>query len=165
MRSMLMMLVVVLLVGLVACSEEDHEAAYQKGDAAYEAGDYAMALELWAPAAEAGHTEAQVGVGFLYDAGSGVEQDKDTAEYWFRRAVVKKSAQAAFNLGHLLIESSIKPNPFNEGRAAEGVMYMYLAKQRGSKQAVVFFESIEGIPRKILDVALEAATEHYPDEF
>jgi len=44
---------------------------YQAGAAAYDAGDYAKALSIWQPLAEKGDTQAQRGMGKLYEKGQG----------------------------------------------------------------------------------------------
>ncbi len=54
--------------------------------AAYQRGDYATALREWRPLAEQGNTEAQYGLGVMYDKGRGVPRDHAEALQWYRKA-------------------------------------------------------------------------------
>lgn len=73
---------------------------YSTGLRALEAGDAARTLALWRPLAEAGHIEAQFGLGVMYNDGLGVEQDYTEANYWFLRAAERGHAPSQFNLGN-----------------------------------------------------------------
>ena len=53
---------------------------------AWNAGDYGVALDLWAPMAQAGVARAQSNMGAAFLAGHGVERDPDKAVEWLRRA-------------------------------------------------------------------------------
>jgi TPR repeat protein len=70
-------------------SIEEHEKAYgalvNQGLAAYNAKDYAKAFELWKKAADAGNADAMNNVGFCYENGQGVPQDKAKALEWYKR--------------------------------------------------------------------------------
>jgi TPR repeat protein len=52
------------------------------GRRAYDAGDYQTAFKTWSPLANQGDIGAQFWVGFLYEAGLGVRQDKAEAVKW-----------------------------------------------------------------------------------
>ena len=67
---------------LATCMASPAMADFKKGTAAYEAGDYATALKEWRPLAEQGNTDAQYGLGLLYDSGKGVPRDNAEAARW-----------------------------------------------------------------------------------
>ena len=71
---------------------------YQAGAAAYDAGDYAKALSIWKPLAEKGDTQAQRGMGKLYEKGRGVDRDFATAIKWYRPAAEKGDAESQYRL-------------------------------------------------------------------
>ena len=61
-------------------------ADLQKGWDAYDAGDYATALSILKPLAEAGNSDAQLTLSWMYDWGEGVAQDHAEAAKWNRLA-------------------------------------------------------------------------------
>lgn len=62
-------------------------------------GDYAAALQKLRPLAEAGHANAQYGLGHLYDGGRGVRRDYVAAVGWFRLAAAQSFAKAQTEMG------------------------------------------------------------------
>ena len=54
-------------------------ADFQKGLTAARSGDFATALREWTPVAEQGNYRAQNALGAMYDKGTGVIQDYNTA--------------------------------------------------------------------------------------
>lgn len=56
------------------------------GETAFDAKDYAEALKWYRKAAEQGHASGQFHLGYMYENGFGVRQDKDTAKYWYEKA-------------------------------------------------------------------------------
>ena len=88
-------LAVILSLAFTPLAAQDH----QKGFAAYADGDYATALQEWMPLAEAGDTEAQGWLGFMYNNGNGVLQDYAEAVKWYRLAADQGYARAQTNLG------------------------------------------------------------------
>lgn len=63
--------------------------------------DYDAGLEQLRPAADAGFAPAQLSVGFAYDTGRGVAEDKSIAASWYMRAAQQGEPRAASNLGYL----------------------------------------------------------------
>lgn len=76
-------------------------ADFATGLRAYEAGDYAIALEQWAPLANAGDADAAFGLGLIFDNGHGVSRDTEAAAVWYQRAAEAGHVGAAYNLGNL----------------------------------------------------------------
>jgi len=65
---------------------EKAEGLFKKGKDAYKREDYAEAFRCWSTAADMGHVEAQIRLGFCYQCSFGVRQDKAKAEYWYKKA-------------------------------------------------------------------------------
>jgi TPR repeat protein len=65
----------------------------------WDQGKLRSAFRLFLAAAEAGHSDAQVDLGFFYDTGLGVRANRDSAIYWYRRAYGRGSAEGAANIG------------------------------------------------------------------
>jgi tetratricopeptide (TPR) repeat protein len=65
---------------------EKAEELFRKGKDAYKREDYAEAIKCWSTAADMGHVEAQIRLGFCYECSYGVRQDKAKAEYWYKKA-------------------------------------------------------------------------------
>jgi uncharacterized protein len=61
-----------------------------------------QAASLLQPLAEAGHTDAQIDLGFLLASGQTEVRDLPAAAGWFERAASSGSAEAQFNFGLLL---------------------------------------------------------------
>ena len=75
--------------------------ANDRGDEAqraYAAGQYATARQLWAPRAEAGDVQAQLGLALMFDLGQGVPRDSATAYKWYRRAAEAGNPEGEFNV-------------------------------------------------------------------
>ncbi|MFI5000110.1 MAG: tetratricopeptide repeat protein, partial [Reyranellales bacterium] len=66
--------------------------------AAWNAGDFGVALDLWAPLAQAGHARAQSNMGAAFLEGHGVERDLDKAVGWLRRAADQGDSGGQRNL-------------------------------------------------------------------
>jgi len=62
------------------------DADYDTGKQAFLDGEYARALEILEPLAEAGHSQAQVTLGIMYDNGNGVREDPEEAFRWYMMA-------------------------------------------------------------------------------
>ncbi len=75
-----------------------HAAEADEGQRAYAAGQFETARRLWRPAAEAGDTQAQLGLATLYDLGQGGARDAASAYGWYRRAAEAGVAAAEFNV-------------------------------------------------------------------
>ncbi|MCA9839559.1 MAG: sel1 repeat family protein [Trueperaceae bacterium] len=76
-------------------------ASYEDGLNAYQAENYALALQEFLPLAVDGNAEAQLYVGYIYDAALGVEQNLEIAFQWYQKAADAGLAQAQYNLGVL----------------------------------------------------------------
>lgn len=68
---------------------------------AYDRADYRTALKVWLPQAEAGDPEAQNYVGQIYEKGLGLEEDHQSAAYWYEKSAEQGFSEAQINLGYL----------------------------------------------------------------
>ena len=75
-----------------ACTENDPEQAFRKGD-------YDRAFELWKPLAENGDLEAEYYLGIHYYLGLGVIKNHKMARQWYEKAAVKGHPSAQLSLG------------------------------------------------------------------
>ncbi|HIJ37816.1 MAG TPA: sel1 repeat family protein [Rhodospirillaceae bacterium] len=74
-------------------------AETDEGVSALQRGDYSKAMEIWAPAAEAGQAAAQYSLGYLYQFGLGVSADLGKAKEWYEKAALANNADALYALG------------------------------------------------------------------
>nr|WP_315177585.1 caspase family protein [uncultured Cardiobacterium sp.] len=79
----------------------DVKAILREAKKAYMKDDFGQARRLWQPLAEAGNSEAQIGLGRLYYIGKSVEEDNDKAREWWEKADAQGNADAPYWLGHL----------------------------------------------------------------
>lgn len=77
------------------------EASIAAAAEAVEAGDYAAALKQLYPEAMQDNPAAQTLLGDLYMQGLGVQQSRERAMLWYRRAARHDYARAQFNLGNM----------------------------------------------------------------
>ncbi len=69
------------------------------GRAAFEKGDYARAMTEWQPAADRGDSEAEFGLGQLYEFGVGdLTQNYKRADFWYRKAARHGQSEAEYRL-------------------------------------------------------------------
>ncbi len=68
---------------------------------AMQQGNYAVAFCIWQPLAQAGDSEAQFNIGWMYHNGYGLRIDDETALYWWLQAAARGSTDAHFALGDL----------------------------------------------------------------
>jgi hypothetical protein len=68
--------------------------------AAWNAGDYGVALDIWAPLAQAGHARAQSNMGAACLAGRGVERDVVEALHWLLRGEASGAGELAVGFLH-----------------------------------------------------------------
>ncbi len=88
----------------------------QRLDIAHEAfieHDYLNAHRMWEPLAYAGYAEAQYGLAYLLETGSGIPRSEQDAFEWYRLAAEQGHSQAQFNLGVFYMEGRGVMN--NEG--------------------------------------------------
>lgn len=76
-------------------------AGFDEGLAAYNKKDYLSALQEFKPLAEQGNSDAQNGLGVMYEKGLGVEKNDGQAIHWYRQAAEQGDESAQFNLGGL----------------------------------------------------------------
>lgn len=69
-----------------------------------ERGRFDEAYSLCVRLGEAGSTAAQLRLGWMYQAGKGVQKDVEKAESWYGRAIRPDSARAEFNLASIYWE-------------------------------------------------------------
>lgn len=135
---------IVAVLGLIALPAE--AADFETGRRAYEAGDYAIALEEWAPLANAGHADAAFGLGLIFDNGSGVKRDTEAAAVWYQRAAEAGHASAAYNLANLW-RAADGPGP----DAAEFVRWWRVAAEAGlalaQRNLGVAYQKGDGVPQ------------------
>ena len=77
------------------------EAQRDYGNVFSEKKDYSEAMRWYRKAAEQGHADAQLKIGFLYHNGLGVEQDYSEAMKWCRKAAEQGYANAQNGMGLL----------------------------------------------------------------
>lgn len=85
-------------VSASALAESPAPEAGRDAQRAYAAGQYAAARQLWAPQAEAGDVQAQLGLALMNDLGQGAPRDPATAYRWYLRAAVSGNPEAEFNV-------------------------------------------------------------------
>lgn len=69
------------------------------GRRAYDTGDYSRAMMEWQDAADHGDTDAEYGLGNLYEFGAGdLEQNYSRAAYWYRKAAGQGNFEAEYRL-------------------------------------------------------------------
>ncbi len=85
-----------------------------EGQRAYTAGRYEDARRIWAAQAEAGDSDAQLGLASLYDLGRGVTRDPVIAYNWYRRAADAGLAAAEFNVAVMLDTGDGVPRDVSE---------------------------------------------------
>lgn len=74
-------------------------ADYPAGLRAFQNKDYAAALREWQSSGNAGDSQAQNAVGFLYEHGLGVPVNRTEALQWYRKAAEHGYGPAEYNLG------------------------------------------------------------------
>ncbi len=78
--------------------EERREALYTRGKSVL-ATDAEDAYRAFAISASMGYTPAAVALGFCYEEGLGVQQDRRRAFLWYERAAKEKDAMAEYRVG------------------------------------------------------------------
>jgi hypothetical protein len=105
-------------------------ADFVKGLNAYENGDYATALMEWMPLADAGDSQAQYNLGWMYKRGRGVPLSDDTAIMWFEMSAQSGHPGAQSTLGSIFY--------YGEGVARNelvGARWFTLAARQGNLRA------------------------------
>lgn len=60
--------------------------SFEDGVMAFINGDGKKAYAIWKPLADNGNKEAQYRLGYMYQTGTGIQQDKKQALYWYDAA-------------------------------------------------------------------------------
>ena len=87
-----------------AAESKRAEKFLEKGNTTFEAQKYESAVQYYTRAAELGNAEAQYKLGCCYETGTGVEQDLNEAEYWFRQSADQGMGQALIALRRFVEE-------------------------------------------------------------
>lgn len=74
---------------------------YEKGEYAYHSKNYTEAASWYRKAADQGYARAQFDLGWMYQAGRGVDQNYAEAVRWYHKAADQGYARAQFNLAEL----------------------------------------------------------------
>lgn len=80
---------------------QDLDNLHQHASEAMQQGNYAVAFCIWQPLAQAGDSQAQYNIGWMYHNGYGLRIDDEYALYWWLQAAASGSADAHFALGDL----------------------------------------------------------------
>ena len=107
-------------------------ADFNKGLKAYRNSDYITAFQEWQPLAEQGNATAQYNLGFMYDNGEGVTQDKAKAVEWYTEAAQQGYANAQYNLGSMYSNGE---GVAQDKAKAKAVEWYTEAAQQGHKSA------------------------------
>ena len=137
---------VLVLVALVAALAAPAWADYEAGQRAVLSLDFSTALAEWKPLAEAGHADAQNGLGGLYHMGMGVPQNYAEAARWYRWAAEQGDADAQFSLGVLYDHGLGVPQNY-----AEAARWYRRAAEQGDADAQfslgVLYDLGQGVPQ------------------
>lgn len=79
--------------------EELCTKVFDKGYAAYEKKDGKAAISYFEKSAELGSVNALFNIGYIYNSGLGIQEDKKKAFYWYIKAALKGHVNAQFNCG------------------------------------------------------------------
>ena len=60
--------------------------SFDDGVVAFIRGDGAEAYRIWKPLADKGNAEAQYHLGYMFQTGTGVDQDNTKALFWYNKA-------------------------------------------------------------------------------
>ncbi len=119
--------------------------AGDRAQRAYAAGDYGEARRLWAPEAEAGDPQAQLGLATLYDLGQGVKRDAAAAYSFYLRAAEAGLADAEFDVA--VMRDTGDGVPHNTAAAA---LWYARAAAHGNRRAEynlgLLYASGDGVP-------------------
>ncbi len=83
------------------CASAMAAGEIEAANAAYAAGQHEAAARLYTPLAEAGHAEAQMKLGMLYQFGQGVPRDYQQALQWYDKAAAQGNEESKLRLDNL----------------------------------------------------------------
>jgi len=120
----------ILIIASSILLREALAAEYEAGLEAVQKEDYKTALRKWKPLAEAGNSDAQFGLGYMYLQGKGVVLNYKRAMNWFRLAAEQGDPDAQNNLGLMYaVGSGVVEDP------VYALMWFNLAASAGSEGA------------------------------
>lgn len=126
---------------LIACSENNPEQAFRKGD-------YERSFELWKPLADAGDLNAEYYVGLHYYLGLGVTKDHNKAREWYEKAAINGHPSAQLSLGTMYQDGDTVPQSFSMA-----YMWYYAAAIQGNevapKKMNILYREMKLLPNQI----------------
>lgn len=86
---------------------------FSLGEKAHKDKDYVKALEYLLPAAEAGSSNAQFRLGYMYSHGEGVDQSDEKAAEWYQKSAEGGNSSAQVSLGAMYYDGKggLEKNP------------------------------------------------------
>jgi TPR repeat protein len=138
-----------------AAEQGDMNAAHCLADILYDNKNFAEALKWFEKAANSGISDAEFGLGLMYDVGEGVTQDRAAALRWYGKAAEGGSASAVCNIGILYYNG--------EGVPVDRILahqYFAIATQMGDERARDLIQfTAEKLSRKQIAQAVAQADE------
>jgi TPR repeat protein len=107
------------------------EEAYRKGMEAINRSDFGDAIRYLRAAADGGSAEAMGRIGFLYQAGRGVNRDYNEALQWYQRAADRGSTSAMIAIGSFFVNGWGVPRDY-----VEAMTWYRKAAERGDAAAM-----------------------------
>lgn len=92
------------------------EELYRKGNEYYDNEDYVKAVDCYQRAADMGYASAQNDLGYCYDHGKGVEENKRIAVIWYRKAAEQNNRSGQSNLGYCYYNGTGVPQDYDLAR-------------------------------------------------
>lgn len=105
---------------------DEANALFSRANEQWERGQLRSAFRLFLSGAKAGDPGAELNLGYFYDTGQGVGQNRERALYWYKRAFRHGYAGAATNLGTIFRD---------EGQAGKALMWFRRAVKAGDADA------------------------------
>ncbi len=121
---------------------KENNKLFAKANTAWDRGDLRRAFQLFSCAAESGDSSSQVDLGYFFDRGLPVKQDKRKAMHWYYQAYRQGDAGAANNIATLHREC---------GRTGRMVWWFRRAVAMGDHDALLelgkCYETGVGLPK------------------
>ena len=96
-------LILLALVALTASCAQKPLMPLQEARKVYKSGDYAAAFAQYKPLAEAGDSDAQFYMGYMYNEGLGVTKNNFDAVKWYCRSAVAGDKDSISNIDYMRI--------------------------------------------------------------
>ena len=130
---------------------KENDKLFVKANTAWDRGDLRRAFQWFLRAAESGDSSSQLDIGYFYDGGLHVQQDKKKAMHWSYRAYRQGDAGAANNIATLHREC---------GRVSRMVWWFRRAVAMGHHDALLdlgkCYETGIGLPKSPKQAAYSA---------